>query len=44
MRTDKSLYWAQVSTMPFARPHFREILGALKFAIEKNYPARGELS
>ncbi|MDA9983094.1 AhpC/TSA family protein [Gammaproteobacteria bacterium] len=44
LRTDKSLYWAQVSTMPFARPHFREILGALKFAIEKNYPARGELS
>lgn len=44
MRPDKTLYWAQISTMPFARPHFREILGALKFAIEKDYPARGELS
>ncbi len=42
--TDNKLYWAQISTMPFARPHFREIIGALKFALEKNYPARGELS
>ena len=44
VRPDQTLYWAQVSTMPFARPHFREILGALKFALEKDYPARGELS
>jgi hypothetical protein len=28
--------------MPFVRPHFRELLAALDFAIEKNYPARGE--
>lgn len=44
VRADNSLYWAQISTMPFARPHFREILGGLKFALEKDYPARGELS
>ncbi len=44
VRPDQTLYWSQVSTMPFARPHFREILGALKFALEKDYPARGELS
>jgi alkyl hydroperoxide reductase subunit AhpC len=44
VRPDNTLYWSQVSTMPFARPHFREILGALKFALEKDYPARGELS
>jgi peroxiredoxin len=44
MKPDNSLYWAQVQTMPFARPHFREIIGALKFALEKDYPARGELS
>ncbi len=42
--TDGTLYWAQISTMPFARPHFREIIGGLKFALEKDYPARGELS
>jgi peroxiredoxin len=44
MKPDNSLYWSQVQTMPFARPHFREIIGALKFAMEKDYPARGELS
>lgn len=44
VRTDGSLYWSQISTMPFARPHFREVMGALKFALEKEYPARGELS
>ena len=43
VRPDQTLYWAQVSTMPFARPQFREILGALKFALEKDYHARGEL-
>ncbi|MFT5220170.1 MAG: peroxiredoxin [Gammaproteobacteria bacterium] len=44
IRNDGSLYWSQISTMPFARPHFREVIGALKFAMEKGYPARGELS
>jgi peroxiredoxin len=44
VRADNTLYWAQISTMPFARPHFREIIGGLKFALEKDYPARGELS
>lgn len=44
VRPDNTLYWAQINTMPFARPHFREIIGALKFAMEKDYPARGELS
>ncbi len=43
VRPDETLYWSQISTMPFARPHFKEILGGLKFALEKDYPARGEL-
>ena len=43
VRTDNSLYWGQVNTMPFARPHFREIRGALDFALANDYPARGEL-
>jgi peroxiredoxin len=41
-RPDQTLYWAQVQSMPFARPHFREILAAIDFAIAKDYPARGE--
>ena len=43
IQPDQTLYWSQVSTMPFARPLFKEVLGALNFVLEKNYPARGEL-
>jgi len=39
---DRSLYYLSVQSMPFVRPSFRELLGAIDFAIEKNYPARGE--
>lgn len=39
---DRALYYGSVQTMPFVRPHFSELLGALDFAIDKNYPARGE--
>lgn len=41
-RPDRTLYYGSVQTMPFARPHFDELLGALDFALAKNYPARGE--
>ena len=43
VRPDRTLYFASVQTMPFARPHFTDILGALDFVIAKNYPARGEV-
>ena len=39
---DAHAYWGNVSTMPFARPHFNDIAGAIDFAVAKNYPARGE--
>lgn len=42
VRPDRTLYWASVQSMPFARPHFREILAAVDFVIAKDYPARGE--
>ena len=42
LRPDGTLYWGNVSTMPFARPHFTEILTAIDFALKNNYPARGE--
>lgn len=42
VKPDATLYWASISTMPFARPHFTDILGAIDFAVSKNYPARGE--
>lgn len=43
IRPDRTLYFASVQTMPFARPHFADILSALDFVIAKNYPARGEV-
>lgn len=42
VRPDGTLYYGAVQTMPFARPHFDELLGAIDFAIAKDYPARGE--
>lgn len=42
VRPDLSLYWANVQTMPFARPHFKDMLGAIDFVLAKDYPARGE--
>jgi peroxiredoxin len=43
VRPDGTLYWANVQTMPFARPHFRDILAGLDFVIKNDYPARGEV-
>lgn len=42
VRPDNTLYAASVQTMPFARPSFAEILGAVQFVTKNNYPARGE--
>lgn len=39
---DQSLFYGSVQTMPFVRPHFSELIGALDFTIANNYPARGE--
>ena len=40
---DQSLYYGSVQTMPFVRPHFSELVGALDFAIKNSYPARGRI-
>jgi len=42
VRPDGTLYYGSTQTMPFVRPHFSELVGALDFAIKNNYPARGE--
>lgn len=44
VRPDGSLYYGAVQTMPFARPQFQDLLGAIDFAIAHDYPARGEYS
>jgi len=42
VRPDTTLYAASIQTMPFARPSFRELAGALDFVIKQDYPPRGE--
>lgn len=42
VRPDGTLYFATVQTMPFARPHFREMVTAIDFVLKNDYPARGE--
>lgn len=42
VRPDGTLYYAAVQSMPFARPSFQDLLGAIDFAIANDYPARGE--
>lgn len=42
IKADQTLYYGNTQTMPFARPLFKDLLGAVDFAIAKDYPARGE--
>ena len=42
IRPDQTLYFSAIQTMPFARPDFNQILEAIDFVVEKDYPARGE--
>ncbi len=42
VRADHTLYLASVQSMPFARPHLRDVVAALDFVIAKDYPPRGE--
>lgn len=42
VRPNRTLYAASIQTMPFARPQFSEILGAVDYITKNNYPARGE--
>ncbi|MGJ8592962.1 MAG: peroxiredoxin-like family protein [Aquaticitalea sp.] len=42
IRPDQTLYAESIQSMPFARPEFDDILKAIKFVLDKDYPARGE--
>ena len=43
IRPDGTLFFGSVQTMPFARPRFDDIIGAIDFVLKNNYPARGEV-
>jgi peroxiredoxin len=42
VRPDGTLYWAAVQSVPFARPQFDEVLKAVDFIKERDYPPRGD--
>ncbi|MDH3688667.1 MAG: AhpC/TSA family protein [Gammaproteobacteria bacterium] len=42
VKPDQTLYASSVNTMPFARPHFKDLVGAIGFIVKNDYPARGE--
>jgi hypothetical protein len=42
VRPDGTLYAASLQTMPFARPHFADVLAAIDFITKNAYPPRGE--
>ncbi|MFC3677138.1 peroxiredoxin-like family protein [Ferrovibrio xuzhouensis] len=43
IRPDGTLYFGSIQTMPFARPHFADILSAIDYVVKIDYPARGEV-
>ncbi|MEM9100461.1 MAG: peroxiredoxin-like family protein [Pseudomonadota bacterium] len=44
IQPDGMIFFAQTQSAPFTRPDFGKLLGGLKFVVENNYPARGDLT
>ncbi len=42
IKSDGSLYSVALQSVPFARPHFKDILESIDYINRENYPARGE--
>ena len=42
VKPDQSIFYLSVQSMAFGRPDFQEIIQALDFVINNDYPARGE--
>lgn len=42
IKPDPTPYASSVISMPFARPHFSDVLNAIDFIVKNEYPARGE--
>ncbi|WP_339705224.1 peroxiredoxin-like family protein [uncultured Kriegella sp.] len=42
IRPDNTLYSASIQSMPFARPEFDDLLKAIDYIVDKEYPPRGE--
>ena len=44
VKPDQTLYFASIQSMPFTRPPLDELLQGIDYALENDYPARGELT
>lgn len=44
IRPDGTVYYESIQSMPFGRPLFQEMLGAIDFVLQNGYPARGEFA
>lgn len=42
VRPDSTIYMAVVNSMPAARPRIEDLVGAIQFFADNDYPARGE--
>lgn len=42
MRPDNTVYMVALNSMPAARPRIEDVVGAIRFFVERDYPARGE--
>lgn len=42
LRPDGAVYMAAVNSMPAARPRIEDLLGAVRFFVDNDYPARGQ--
>lgn len=43
VKPDGTLYSSSIQTMPFARPHSEDLIGAIQFITHKDYPAGGSI-
>ncbi|WP_164114612.1 peroxiredoxin-like family protein [Sphingorhabdus sp. Alg239-R122] len=44
VRPDGTLYFGSIQTMPFTRPSLKELMMGIDYALEHDYPARGEVA
>lgn len=41
VKRDGTLYYAAITSMPFARPHVADLESAIRFVLKNDYPPRG---
>lgn len=42
INADGTVYMVAINSMPAARPRIEDLVGAIRFFVERDYPARGE--